>query len=635
MDFLELVGLYDLVGSSFKRLEKVGFISEFLKSVKLEDVEGFILLLQGRVFPVWSEVNSGIASKTIIKAISSSVGLSQEEIIDLWKKEGDLGKVCIKVHSNKKQSSLVSKKLSVEKVLSNLRKVSEVSGEGSVSSKISLLSELISFASPEEAMYIVRIMLGDLQIGVGEGVIRESIVWCFFPRIKGINSEEDGLFVSCDEKLKNLIGSEIVSLSTYEESRKLYNSFMNVVQKAYDFTNDFTFIIKKIKTEGLDSLENVSLIPGRPFNVMLAVAAPIEDSLKSVKTPAQIEFKYDGFRAQIHKIKNNVTIFTRKLENVTHKFPDVVDAIKKLDVESIILDSEIVGYDKNSGVYLPFQKISQRINRKHSIDKLAKEFPVQINVFDVLYKDGEVIKDFLLEERLKILREVLTSNKIIKAFREATNPNVRELLSSENIIKNFREQRNSNTKEMIHIADSIITSDKKVIEDFFQEAMKAKAEGLMIKSLSSPYVSGRKVGTMFKYKEVMETLDLVIVGAEWGKGKRANWLSSFDIACKDGDEFLYVGKVATGLKEKSSEGFSFEELTNLLKPLIVEESEKHVRVVPKIVIEVGYEEIQKSPNYDSGFALRFPRFVRLRIDRKTEDVAEKSYIEKLFLSQSG
>lgn len=599
MDYSDLTELYNKISSSSKRLDKVGFISDFMRSVSLGDVEDFILLLQGRVYPAWDEGNVGVANKTIIKVISSSTNATQEEVIDLWKEEGDLGKVCKFFHSKKKQANLASKKLTINKVVSNLRKIGEVSGEGSVSSKMLLLSELVSFAEPDEALYIIRTVMGDLQIGVGEGVIKEAIVWCFFPKIKGINSEEDGLFVSVEEELENLVGSEVISLSDYTESRKMYKFFMGVVERAYDVSNDFGLVIKKIKENGFPSLRDISLVPGRPFNVMLAVASSIEDALESVGVPAQVEFKYDGFRVQIHKMGEDVLLFTRKLENVTNKFPDIVQVVKDLNVGSVVLDAEVVGYDKDTGVYLPFQNISQRINRKHSIDKLAKDYPVEINVFDVLYKDDKPLNNLKLSERLEVLKEIIPNNK-----------------------------------GKICVAKSIISSNKEEIKNFFKDAKDVKAEGLMIKSLSSPYISGRKVGNMFKYKEVMENLDVVIVGGEWGKGKRTNWLSSFDIACRVGDEFLPIGKVATGLKEKSSEGFSFEELTKLLEPLIVGESEKHVKITPKIVIEVSYEEIQKSPNYSSGYALRFPRFIRLREDKSVNEISDKDYIKKLFDSQT-
>ena len=217
MDYSKLVNVYREVGNTSKRLEKTEIISNILKDVDLEEIEEFMLLLQGKIYPTWSEKNTGIASKTIIKSISSSFGCSQEEVISAWKKIGDLGDACEVLHNVKKQSNLFSKKLTIKKVLSNFRKLSEISGGGSINSKILLLSELISSASLEEVVYIVRTAIGDLRIGIAEGVVRDSIVWAFFPRITGINSEETGEIVTETIGFKDLEEKQVVSL---EKKRK-------------------------------------------------------------------------------------------------------------------------------------------------------------------------------------------------------------------------------------------------------------------------------------------------------------------------------------------------------------------------------------------------------------------------------
>ena len=179
------------------------------------------------------------------------------------------------------------------------------------------------------------------------------------------------------------------------------------------------------------------------------------------------------------------------------------------------------------------------------------------------------------------------------------------------------------------------TDSKKAIEKLFKDAFEAGNEGLMFKSLNAPYKPGARVGHMVKFKAMMETLDLVVVAAEWGEGKRSKWLSSFTIACLDESKnFAEVGKVSTGLKEKEEEGLSFMEMTKLLKPLIISEKGREVKVKPKIVIEVGYEEIQKSPTYTSGYALRFPRVIKNRtMDKGPEEASTIDYVKKLFEGQ--
>ena len=336
--------------------------------------------------------------------------------------------------------------------------------------------------------------------------------------------------------------------------------------------------------------------------MMLALKCDtIEEAFETVGKPAAIEFKYDGFRIQAHKDgKNNIMLFTRRLEDVTDQFPDLVDFVRKnAKGKSFILDAEAVGYDRKTGKYLPFQSISQRIKRKYDIGRMASDFPVELNVFDIIYHEGKSMIDREFKERRKLLEKIIRQEP-------------RKIVLSK--IK--------------------ITSDKKEAEKLFRQSVDAGNEGLMFKSLSSPYKPGARVGYMIKFKHIMETLDLVIVGAEWGEGKRSKWLSSYTIACVDEDgNFVEVGKASTGLKEKEEEGLSFMEMTRLLKPLIANDKGKEVLVKPKIVIEVGYEEIQKSPTYESGFALRFPRVIGLREDKGPDEASTLDYVKKLYASQ--
>ena len=267
--------------------------------------------------------------------------------------------------------------------------------------------------------------------------------------------------------------------------------------------------------------------------------------------------------------------------------------------KSFIIDSEAVGYDKKTGKYLPFQNVSQRIKRKYEIERMSSDFPIELNVFDIIYYEGKNLVNEEFEKRRKLLEKIVHQ-----------------------------------APKKIVLSKSKLTSDKKDVEKFFREAVNAGNEGLMFKALNAPYKPGARVGYMIKFKALMETLDMVITGAEWGEGKRAKWLSSYVISCVDEDNnFAEVGKASTGLKEKEEEGLSFMEMTKLLKPLIISEKGKEVKIKPKIVIEVGYEEIQKSPTYASGFALRFPRVIQIREDKGPQDASALDYIKKLYAGQ--
>ncbi|MEK6828097.1 MAG: ATP-dependent DNA ligase [Nanoarchaeota archaeon] len=386
------------------------------------------------------------------------------------------------------------------------------------------------------------------------------------------------------------------------EDREIYNKYADAVQHAYDVTNEFALVAKAAKQKGLEGLENIGMKVGIPIQVMLALKCDtIEEAFETVGKPAAIEFKYDGFRIQAHKDeKGNVKLFTRRLEDVTRQFPDGVGFIKKnVKGKSFIIDSEAVGYNRKTGKYLPFQSISQRIKRKYDIDKMSSDFPVELNVFDIINYEGKSLLNEPFEKRRALLEKII-------------NPE----------------------KKKIVLSKSKIVSDKKDVEKFFKDAINAGNEGLMFKSLDAPYKPGARVGYMIKFKHIMETLDLAIVGAEWGEGKRAKWLSSYTIACLDEDgKFVEIGKASTGLKEKKEEGLSFEEMTKLLKPLILSEKGKEVKVKPKIVIEVGYDEIQKSPTYESGFALRFPRVISQRLDKGPHEASTLDYVKKLYAGQ--
>jgi DNA ligase-1 len=582
MDYQKLVNVYQRLESTTKRLEKTHIISEFLRTVKVDDLPKVILLLQGKVFPNWDQSKIGVASKLILKAIGISTGIEKNKIETSWKRTGDLGKTAEELVVLKKQATLFSKDLSVTKVFNNLQKLATLEGQGTVEKKMQLIAELLTSAKPLEARYIVRTVLGELRVGVGEGSLRDAITWAFFAKDIGFTYDEK----ENDIKI---------------EDREEYNKYVGAVQKAYDLSNDFSSVAKVAKTKGLKGLASMQLQLNNPVKVMLAIKVKdIAEGFERVGKPAAVEYKYDGFRMQIHKGKQGINIFTRRLEDVTKQFPEVVEYVKKhVKGKEFIIDSEAVGYNPKTGKYLPFQNISQRIKRKYEIERMAKDFPVELNVFDVIYYEGKN----LIKEEFGKRHELLW--KIV-----------------------------DQVPRKIILAKSLITSDEKDVKKFYNESLKAGNEGIMFKALDAPYKPGARVGHMVKLKPTMETLDLVIVGADWGEGKRASWLSSFTIACIDEDgNFLEVGKVGTGIKEKEEEGVSFEQLTKMLKPLITSSKGKGVKVKPKVVIEVRFEEIQKSPTYASGYALRFPRLVQIRDDRGPDDISTLDMVEDFYEGQ--
>jgi DNA ligase 1 len=560
MDYSKLVEAYEKLEKTTKRLEKTIIISELLKETPDDLLDEIIYLLQGKVFPKWDERKTGISSRLVLKAINSATGETVEKIEKEWAKEGDLGTVIEKLIGKSQQTSLFQIKLTVEKVFNNIRKLSELEGAGTVSKKIQYITELLTSAETNEAKFIARTLIEDLRVGVKEGVIRDAIAQAFLPK-KG--------------EVKD---------------------FVKEIENAYNLTNDYSEVAKAAKNNKVHKLK---MQIGKPINPMLAIRVESpEEAFDSVGMPALVEDKLDGFRLQIHKNKDEVKLFTRRLENVTLQFNEIIPTIiSNVKLKECILDSELVGYDPETKKHLPFQNISQRIRRKYDIEKTAKKLPVEIQIFDILNKEGDSLLHLSQEERRKIIE------------------------------KSVKEE-----KTKIVLTKKLVTESKKEMEKFYKRSLKEGNEGIMIKSLESKYIPGRRVGGWVKLKPIKETLDLVIIEADWGEGKRSEWLASFTLACRDKNELLTIGKVGTGVSEKDAE-ITFESLTKELEPLIKEQKGKHVILKPQIILEIGYEEIQKSPTYKSGYALRFPKVVNLRKDLGFTDIEDLSRVEKIFTAQ--
>ncbi|NIO44125.1 MAG: ATP-dependent DNA ligase [Candidatus Aenigmarchaeota archaeon] len=563
MKYSVLADNYEKLESTSGKIEKTNIISKLLKKTPTKILSKVVLLLSGKVFPAWSEEELGVANQLMIKSISKAYGINEKEIVKEFKKTGDLGLVVEKLSKSKKQTTLGTRELDMEKVFENLQLISKQTGSGSQDRKMNLIAELLTQAKPKEAKYIVRTVLGQLRIGVAEGIIRDAVAGAF-------------------------------------------NVSAKAVENAWFLNPDYGEIAKIAKEKGEKGLKKVKVEIGRPIVVLLAEKAPsLKDALSSFDESAS-EYKYDGARMLVHKKDDKFWIFTRRLENITKAFPDVIEVCKEsLKAKECIVDGEGLAIDKKTGKPLPFQSLSQRIKRKYDIRKISKEIPIELNFFDIIYLNGKPLFDLPLKQRRKLLAKTV--------------------------------------KEMpgkVQLAKQLVTNDLKKADKFYKRALKAGQEGLIVKNLQAKYQPGRRVaGGWLKVKPVLESLDLVIIGATWGTGKRAGWLGSFILACRDPNtgDFLECGMLGTGVKEKksTSKDITFKDLTEILKPHIESEKGNKVKIKPKIVIEVAYEEIQKSPTYSSGYALRFPRLLRVRWDMGPAGIDALERIERIFKIQKG
>ena len=554
MDYSKLADIYEQLEGIPSKLGKRDILARLFKESPAADLEKIVLLATGQVFPSYSEEELGVAEKMMRRTIEKATGHSEAQVTAEFKRTGDLGITAENFVKSKKQSTLMRRKLTVDKVFEGLQKLPEAVGAGSQDRKLNLIAELVSSASPKEAKYIVRTVLGTLRIGVAEGIVRDAIAKAF-----DVNAAH--------------------------------------VEHAWNMMPDYGHMAAIAKTKGDDGLMKVSIKIGVSLQVLLAEKAPdLKAAMDAFEHPI-VEVKYDGARVQIHKDGNTIKLFTRRLDDVTRQFPDIVKMVKDhVKAETCILDCEAVGIDKRTGRPLPFQQLSQRIQRKYDIERMAEDLPVQVDVFDALYANGKSLLDERLSERRAVMEKVI---KVLPGKFQFT--------------------------------EHVITKDLKEAERFYKHALDIGEEGVMVKNLDSKYNPGRRVGYWLKVKPTMEPLDLVVIGAEWGTGKRANWLSSFVLGCRDPNtgKFLQCGMMGTGLTDEQ-----FKEMTKKLRPLVLEEHGRSVKFKPSVVFEVGYQEIQRSPTYDSGFALRFPVLLRDRsADKGPEEADTIERVRKLHESQ--
>ncbi len=543
-----LVDVYQALDSTTKRLEKTEILSDFFSDIHPQLLPIVTLMALGKVFPVWSEEELGIGSKLLMKAISSVVGVTPEDVEDQVRDQGDIGAASEVLFKKRTQTTFFSQPLTIEMVYNNLRKISSVSGNRAQSRKMSIIRELLSMASPLEAKYITRTILEELRVGVGEGTIRDAISQAF-----GVKKE--------------------------------------ILDRAHMLTNDLGLVAQVTMEEGEEGLKKLTLKPGKPVKPMLAQLAPgIKESVNEMGR-AFCETKYDGIRVQIHRKGSEIMVFTRRLENISNAVPDIIEYIENaLPHQDFIVEGEIIV--TKDGKPISFQYILQRVRRKYDIEKVMEEVPLTLYLFDVLYFNEPLI-DAPLEKRRDVLESIvqLSENKIqLSRQVKVTMENVEEA------------------------------------EYLFTDSLNKGHEGIMIKDPNEPYIPGIRGKKMLKFKAEPESLDLVVVGGTYGKGKRAHFIGSYLTALSDeSGDLMTIAHVATGLDDKT-----LHELSQRMDEIIQESKGRQVKVKPHIILEIAYSEIVKSPEYESGYSLRFPVVKRIRDDLSLDDIDTVARVESMF-----
>ncbi len=548
--FLSFAKLCQNVEGVSATLEKIDLVAAFLAGLDDNELAIASNFVMGVIFPPSLDLELGVGPSILYEALMRACGCPWSEVEDLLRATGDPGIVASKVVEKRKPLNFAafvgSDDLTISDVYQRFLDISKASGKKSQDAKVKNLQYLFSQTSPLEALYIARLAIEDLRIGVGEGGVRDAIAKAF--------------------------GRSAVE-----------------VERGHNLTNDMGLVAVSAKK---DTLSKLNVMINHPIKMMLAqLEENIPTAFKELGTAA-IEWKFDGARVQIHKDGEKVRIFSRRLENVTSSLPEITKAIlKNIHAKSAILDGETVAIGEN-GRPRAFQDILKRFRRKYNVDKLAAEIPLHLFLFDMIYLDDRSIIDLPLSERRELL--VKTAGALA--------------------------------------AEQVISDRPEVAEEIYKKALDAGHEGIMLKNPSSAYLPGKRGKNWLKIKPIMETLDLIVIGAKWGEGRRARFLGSYRLACREPEtgDLLDVGWVATGLTDEM-----LAELTETFKNLIIVQRGMEVELKPAMIFEVAYEEIQRSQNYSSGYALRFPRLIAVRHDKSLDEADSLERVERLYKMQRG
>jgi len=571
---------YEKIEATTKRLEMTDLLVNLLKNTPKEIINKVVYLTQGKICPDFVNLEIGVAEKLAIKALARASGRKESETEEDVKKTGDIGETAQKFVANKRQVTFFQQVLTVERVYEVLDKMARTSGSGAVDLKMALLAGLLADATSKEAKYIMRTVTGNLRLGIADMTVLDALAIAY-----GGGKENRG-----------------------------------DLERAYNVSSDLGRVAKIVAEKGLEEAKKFEISVGEPIRPMLCerLSSP-EEILEKLGGKCIAEYKYDGERIQVHKKGGKITLFSRRLENISGQYPDAIRFLKKyVKAKDAILEGECVAIDPDTGEMRPFQELMHR-RRKYEIEKAMEEYPVSLFMFDALYVDG---KDLTLKPypiRRRALEEAIEESDRVK------------------------------------IAKYVIINRLEELEKLFLEAIENGCEGLVCKSIAkdSVYQAGARGWLWIKYKrdyksEMTDTVDLVIVGAFYGRGKRAGTYGALLLAAynPDNDTFETVIKCGTGFTDED-----LAKLPEIMKKHIL--SHKHPRVQstieadvwfdPKVVIEILGAEITLSPIHTcaidvirkgSGLAIRFPRFTgNYRVDKSAEDATTRKEITEMYQGQ--
>ena len=579
MEFSIISEMFEMMEKTTKRIELTNILVELLKKTPKQIIPNVVYLLQGIIRPNFEGVELGIAEKLAIRAISKSAGLPIKKIEDDYREGGDLGLTASNILKIKTQTTFTAEKITVERVYETLFKIAKLEGKGSQDLKMKHISSLLNDSTPLEAKFVLKILLGTLRLGIAE------------------NTVMDALAIAFTGKKENRVQ----------------------IENAYNVSSDLGKVSLIVATDGIDEIKKIKISLFSPIRPMLADRVQSEkDVIKKMPEQFVAEYKLDGERVQIHKQSDKIVLFSRRLENITQYYPDIVERIgKTLNVNEGVFEAEIVPINENTGEFLPFQELMHR-RRKHKLDEAVLQYPITVNFFDILYYDKKDCLNLEYTERRKILEQIVHEDNFSK------------------------------------LVPMLFVKNENEIEDFLENSINAGCEGLMLKAPSAPYRAGMRGSNWLKLKreyrnELGDSLDLIVIGAYFGRGRRTGLYGTLLLATynPEKDNLPSICKVGTGFTDESLDQL-YQILSNKVtlkkNPRIVSEMEADIWFEPELVLEIVASEITLSPIHktgldlirkSSGFALRFPKFTgKIRYEKAVEDASTGEEVFALYKRQS-
>lgn len=570
MRFKELAEYFKKLEETASRNAMTEQLAELFRHAHKDEIGKICYLLQGRVVPLYEATEFGVADKFVIRAIAQAYGVESEEVVKAFKKLGDLGAAAQHMN-NESGIKNNGKALSVREVYEKLYAITQESGEGSQEKKITILSDILSSVDALSARYVVRIPLDKLRLGFSDMTMLDALSWM----MSGDKSHRDEL------------------------------------ERAYNVRPDIGFIAETVKEKGITGLSHTRAKLGVPILAALCQRLPNADEMIKKMGEVAVEPKYDGVRIQIHysvkSSKLKVQSYSRNLENTTAMFPELEHIGKQLDAEEVILDGEAIGMDPKTGKLISFQETMKR-KRKHDVAQTSRDIPVIFFIFDVLYINGKDVLEMPLKDR----RDKL--NKIVKKGH------------------------------LLQLSPQMVTKSPQEVREYHDAQLAKGLEGVVVKKWDSPYEPGRKGYSWVKFKEeegktgkLTDTIDAVIMGYTAGQGKRTAFgVGQMILGVRSGENFLTITKLGTGTTEAE-----LKDLHKKLHAIRVKDQPKEYKdvnkayipdvwVEPKIVLEIAGDDLTKSPTHGAGYAVRFPRLVRIRTDKSPQQATTQKEIVDMF-----